>query len=70
MADVLQYLLGRRVSTDDTFQLPREKRLADIRGKYSNSGSAIDEAAVLLLRAVALGCFTKEENYKAGGSKQ
>lgn len=48
MADVLEYLLGRPVSSDDTFQLSQEKTLADIRSHYSNSGSAVDKAAVLV----------------------
>jgi hypothetical protein len=48
MADVLEYLLGRAVSAEDTFQLPQEKKLGDIRRAYVNSGSAIDKAAVLV----------------------
>jgi hypothetical protein len=48
MADVLEYLLGHPVSAEDTFQLPQEKRLGDIRREYANSGSAVDKAAVLV----------------------
>lgn len=48
MADVLEYLLGHPVSAEDTFQLPQEKRLGDIRREYANSGSDIDKAAVLV----------------------
>ena len=45
MADVLEYLLGHPVSAEDTFQLPQEKKLGDIRRGYATSGSAIDKAA-------------------------
>lgn len=48
MADVLEYLLGHPVSAEDTFQLPQEKRLGDIRREYANSGSDVDKAAVLV----------------------
>jgi hypothetical protein len=48
MADVLEYLLEHTVSAEDTFQLPEEKKLGDIRRAYANSGSAIDKAAVLV----------------------
>jgi hypothetical protein len=48
MADVLEHLLGHPVSAEDTFQLPQEKKLGDIRRAYANSGSAVDKAAVLV----------------------
>ena len=48
MADVLEYLLGHPVFAEDTFQLPQEKKLGDIRRRYANSGSAVDKAAVLV----------------------
>jgi len=48
MADVLEYLLGHAVSAEDTFQLPQEKKLGDLRRDYANSGSAVDKAAVLV----------------------
>ena len=48
MADVLEYLLGHPVSAEDTFQLPEEKKLGDVRRSYANSGSAVDKAAVLV----------------------
>jgi hypothetical protein len=48
MADVLEYLLGHPVSAEDTFQLPQEKKLGEIRRRYVNSGSAVDKAAVLV----------------------
>ncbi len=48
MADVLEYLLGHRISADDTFQLPEEKKLGDLRRAYTHSGSAAERAAVLV----------------------
>ena len=48
MADALQYLLGHPISAEDTFQLPQEKQLAELRRGYANSGSAVDKAAVLV----------------------
>ncbi|HKY07077.1 MAG TPA: hypothetical protein VJQ55_02505 [Candidatus Binatia bacterium] len=48
MADVLEYLLGHPISAQDTFQLPEEKKLGDLRRAYANSGSAVDKAAVLV----------------------
>ena len=41
MADVLEYLLSHAVSAEDTFQLPQEKKLGDMRRAYANSGSAV-----------------------------
>ena len=48
MADALQYLLGHSISAEDTFQLPQEKKLAELRREYANSGSPVDKAAVLV----------------------
>jgi hypothetical protein len=48
MADALQYLLGHPISAEDTFQLPQEKKLAELRRGYANSGSPVDKAAVLV----------------------
>lgn len=66
MADVLEYLLGRPVSADDTFQLPQEKTLADIRSHYSNSGSAIDKAAVLVTEGGGARMFREGRKLQGG----
>jgi hypothetical protein len=66
MADVLEYLLGRKVSADDTFQLPQEKRLADIRSNYSNSGSAVDKAAVLVTEGGGARMFREGRKLQGG----
>jgi hypothetical protein len=66
MADVLEYLLRRPVSADDTLQLPQEKRLADIRTHYSNSGSAVDKAAVLVTEGGGARMFREGRKLRGG----
>jgi hypothetical protein len=48
LADALEYLLGHPISAEDTFQLPQEKKLAELRRGYIVAGSAVDKAAVLV----------------------
>ena len=66
MADVLEYLLGHRISADDTFQLPQEKKLGDIRRAYANSGSAVDKAAVLVTEGGGARMFREGRKLKGG----
>jgi hypothetical protein len=66
MADVLEYLLGHPVSAQDTFQLPQEKKLGDIRRGYANSGSAIDKAAVLVTEGGGARMFREGRKLKGG----
>jgi hypothetical protein len=66
MADVLEYLLGRPVFADDTFQLPQEKRLSDIRSHYVNSGSAVDKAAVLVTEGGGARMFREGRKLQGG----
>ena len=66
MADVLEYLLGFPVSADDTFQLPQEKKLGDIRRNYANSGSPIDKAAVLVTEGGGARMFREGRKLKGG----
>jgi hypothetical protein len=66
MADVLEYLLGHPVSASDTFQLPQEKRLGDIRRGYANSGSAVDKAAVLVTEGGGARMFREGRKLKGG----
>jgi hypothetical protein len=66
MADVLEYLLGHPVSAGDTFQLPQEKRLVDIRRGYANSGSVIDKAAVLVTEGGGARMFREGRKLKGG----
>jgi hypothetical protein len=66
MADVLEYLLGHPVSAEDTFQLPQEKKLGDIRRGYASSGSAVDKAAVLVTEGGGARLFREGRNLKGG----
>ncbi len=66
MADVLEYLLGHRISAADTFQLPQEKKLGDIRRAYANSGSAVDKAAVLVTEGGGARMFREGRKLKGG----
>jgi hypothetical protein len=66
MADVLEYLLGHPVSAEDTFQLPQEKKLGDIRRGYANSGSAVDKAAVLVTEGGGARMFREGRKLNGG----
>jgi hypothetical protein len=66
MADVLEYLLGHPVSVEDTFQLPQEKKLGDIRRAYANSGSAVDKAAVLVTEGGGARMFREGRKLRGG----
>jgi hypothetical protein len=66
MADVLEYLLGHPVSVEDTFQLPQEKKLGDMRRAYANSGSAVDKAAVLVTEGGGARMFREGRKLKGG----
>jgi len=66
MADVLEYLLGHPVSAEDTFQLPQEKKLGDIRRGYASSGSAVDKAAVLVTEGGGARMFREGKKLKGG----
>lgn len=46
-ADILEYLLGRKIGADDTNQLPEEKALGALRRSLV-SGSPVEKAAVLV----------------------
>lgn len=66
MADVLEFLLGHPVSASDTFQLPQEKKLGDIRRAYANSGSVVDKAAVLVTEGGGARMFREGRKLKGG----
>lgn len=46
LADILEYLLGRKITARDTIQLPQEKALGDLRRRYVQKGGRIGKAAV------------------------
>src|SRR4030095_2734624 len=66
MADILEYLLGHPVSAEDTFQLPQEKKLGNIRRAYANSGSAVDKAAALVTEGGGARMFREGRKLKDG----
>jgi len=66
MADVLQYLLGHPVSATDTFQLPQEKKLGELRRSLATSGSPIDKAAVLVTEGGGARMFREGRNLEGG----
>jgi hypothetical protein len=66
MADVLEYLLGHPVSAEDTFQLPQEKKLGDIRRAFATSGSLVDKAAVLVTEGGGARMFREGKKLKGG----
>lgn len=67
LADILEYLLGRKIAADDTVQLPEEKKLGDMRRRYVTSGTAIDRAAVGLTEGGGARLF--REGAKLKGNK-
>jgi len=46
LADILEHLLGRKLTKRDTVQLPEEKKLGDIRRRHVTRGGKIGRAAV------------------------
>ncbi len=66
LADVLEYLLGHPVCAADTFQLPQEKKLGEIRRAYVNSGSAVDKAAVLVTEGGGARMFREARKLTGG----
>jgi len=66
MADALEYLLRHPISAKDTFQLPQEKRLAELRRGYATSGSAVDKAAVLVTEGGGARMFREGRKIKGG----
>ncbi|MDH3446424.1 MAG: hypothetical protein OEN50_21070, partial [Deltaproteobacteria bacterium] len=66
MADVLEFLLGHRISAADTFQLPEEKKLGDIRRAYANSGAPVEKAAVLVTEGGGARMFREGRKLRGG----
>ncbi len=46
LADIFEHLTRRRITPEDTVQLPEEKRLGNLRRDYVESGNALTRAAV------------------------
>jgi hypothetical protein len=66
MADILEYLQERPITAEDTFQLPEEKKLGDLRRRYVNSGSPVDKAAVLVTEGGGARMFREGRKLKGG----
>ncbi|MGH7771177.1 MAG: hypothetical protein ACREQA_02945 [Candidatus Binatia bacterium] len=65
-ADILEYLLGRKISPQDTVQLPEERRLGEMRRRYTSSGSEIDKAAVLITEGGGARLFKEGRKVRGG----
>lgn len=65
-ADILEYLLGRKITPEDTVQLPEEKRLEEIRRRYTSTGSEIDKAAVLFTEGGGARMFREGRKIRRG----
>ena len=48
LAEVLEHVLGRAISPDDTFEISEERNLFPLRTGYVQSGDPVQKAAVLL----------------------
>ncbi len=67
LADILEHLLGRKISAADTNQLPEEKKLGELRRRLVESGSPLDRAAVGLTEGGGARLF--REGAKLRGSR-
>lgn len=65
-ADILESLLARKISPEDTVQLPEEKKLKEIRRRYTSSGSEVDKAAVLVTEGGGSRMFREGRKIKGG----
>jgi len=66
LADILEYLTGKKVSVEDTVQLPQERRLQEVRHRYATSGSEIDRAAVLFTEGGGARLFREGRKVEGG----
>ena len=67
LADILEFLLGRKIAATDTIQLSEEKKLGDLRRRLVESGSPLDRAAVGLTEGGGARLF--REGAKLTGSR-
>ena len=64
-ADILEYLLRRKIGSDDTVRLPQEKVLGDLRRSLV-SGSAAEKAAVLVTEGGGARLFREGRKLRGG----
>lgn len=67
LADIFEHVAGRKVTADDTVQLPEEKKLGDLRRGYVESGDTIARAAVGFTEGGGAALF--REGAKLSGNK-
>jgi len=67
LADILEYIQGRKISKRDLKQLPQEKKLAEIRRNFVRKGGPIGKAAVGITEGGGTALFRVGKNLK--GSK-
>ncbi|MEO7402757.1 MAG: hypothetical protein ABIU95_03715 [Burkholderiales bacterium] len=67
LADILEHLVGRKITAGDTIQLAEEKKLGELRRQLVGSGSPIDRAAVGLTEGGGARLF--REGAKLSGNK-
>ena len=67
LADILEYIQGRKISKEDLKQLPQEKKLAEIRRSFVKKGGPIGKAAVGITEGGGTALFRVAKNLK--GSK-
>jgi len=65
-ADILEHLTGTKIGDADQVQLAEEKRLQEVRRKYSTSGSALDKAAVLFTEGGGARLFREGAKVRGG----
>jgi len=64
LADILEFVQGRKLSKRDLKQLPEEKKLGDVRRRYVKRGGAIGKAAVGLTEGGGTALFRVGKNLK------
>jgi hypothetical protein len=65
-ADILEYLTGKKVSRNDAVQLPEERRLQELRRRYTTSGSPPERAAVLFTEGGGARLFREGAKVRGG----
>lgn len=66
LADIFEYLVGRPITARDTIRLPQEKKLGELRRRFSRSGSQLDRAAVLVTEGGGARMFREGRKVKGG----
>ena len=70
LADILEYVQGRKLTKRDLKQLPQEKKLGDVRRKYVTKGGPIGRAAVGLTEGGGTALFRVGKGLKGNKLNQ